>query len=407
MKNKKMTKVLVGALLAGCVFGGWHYWQKDKLDPEYQKELDAIVKDRELSGSEIRKQRITEWYVNLQVPEKPPREKWDAVHQQPQIMFTMKMPKYGDLYTMNMNGTDVRLLVTQKELGGWVEVHGPSRPMRSPDGRYVTLTYRSRMFSYDCALYDLKTQEVTALGSGRCVSYHWMPDSRSVYFMNAELQRYDVVTKQLENVRPKANSELGDVSYSEHAGSYFISLEQDRLVQALSRKLKEKTPDEGTSILFRLSDMAYLGRKNYYDEACEAGQSYSLDRRSFTCANRRGPMNYYHIDAPAQVAGQSPQRWIIQEGKWFLSEEMRLITRYRQSDEDCPLSALNYYYQVAENSPGQGELIGGFSLYLPLHLREGFNQRDWRPFFPPLPTTVQYQESLQRQLKQLKEYGRG
>ncbi|MHC6530201.1 hypothetical protein ACX806_22225, partial [Vibrio proteolyticus] len=105
-------KILISAAVAAVVVigAGTSFWySKPKLDPEVQKRIDLIVMDRELNPWGNRKDRIPDWKILAKMPKNPPLEQWDAVHEQPQVMFNYG--KNNTIYTMNINGTDIRKLL--------------------------------------------------------------------------------------------------------------------------------------------------------------------------------------------------------------------------------------------------------------------------------------------------------
>ncbi len=116
---------MAGAL----VLGGCDASPSSPYDAKYMETLDLIVKYREFSKAKNAKTRINSWNLDVDIPDNPPLETWDAQHEMPQLMMMLRNPQNNvvlGLYSMNLNGTNVRTLVTTQEIGGVVEVKGLS-----------------------------------------------------------------------------------------------------------------------------------------------------------------------------------------------------------------------------------------------------------------------------------------
>ncbi|MGF1724428.1 cell wall metabolism sensor histidine kinase WalK, partial [Photobacterium nomapromontoriensis] len=122
--NRKTKILLVGAAIGGGLAAGGVYLSNNTpYDDVYMNRLDLITLAREIYGIK----HTPTWEIVVDVPDNPPQEKWNTQHNMPQLITTIQNPDHG-LYTMNMNGTDVRLLFTAKEIGGNIESKGLSRP---------------------------------------------------------------------------------------------------------------------------------------------------------------------------------------------------------------------------------------------------------------------------------------
>ncbi|MGF1727928.1 hypothetical protein [Photobacterium nomapromontoriensis] len=318
----------------------------------------------------------------------------------PQLITTIQNPDHG-LYTMNMNGTDVRLLFTAKEIGGNIEIKGLSRPSRSPDGRYIITAYRPEAFQYNCVIFDLKTRQAHQLGPSRCHSFDWQADSQAVYFTGGQswqqALRYDVTIGTATPLSPPPESELGELNYDTDFVSGWRSPDGKHLIRQLSYYAMLRVTDSKNQAVFTLPNMEYLGREAHYAKGCNKGLAFSADHSTFTCNTIGDTFSYYRFATPKVVAGIAPQRWIVQEGQWFMSEDSNDITRLRQPEEDSPLSAVRYTY----TGKGKGPLdviAGYFSMSISQNLRDDYNRRDFSAFFPPLPSPDMYWESAYRQL---------
>lgn len=405
MDKMTLVKWLVAVLMVGALAACG--WEDLKLDPKYQEKLDLVVWSREISQHKNAKTRIPSWKIDLNVPDHPPREQWDAVHSQPQIMFKLNNPS-TNLYIMNMNGSDIRLIATMEELGGPAAIQGQSRPTRSPNGRYIVTGFHVG-FGYGCALIDLKEREVTNLRTGNCREVYWSVDSKSAYFVASYIEglvRLDVVSKKakalkLLNELPDGIDYLGDIL------RFTLSADRSYAVGTLHPDIIAEQPELGRELIFSIPEFKFIERRNYLAEGCDLVHK-SLDEKSFTCLSRGENMEYYHVDEPRKVAGISPRKWIIKDKTWSWKESSMMITRMRTDGENSPLPALNYLYRLPKSLEGKINYSGaGLALYLPEHLKPIYHNIDLAQFFPPLPTHAEYQASFVRQLKEQEENKRG
>ena len=403
MGIKSKIMLGIGGLAVACgLVAGYSFLNKQpQVDEEYMKKLDVIVELRERYG---RKDRLHSWKLYLDLPEVPIREQWNAEHSMPQIMPRIKYPgdKNYSLYSMNMNGTDLRLMMTPEEIGGSIEMRGLSRPSRSPDGRFVLLSVAYGFFTFNCVVYDLKDQKAFEIGNDRCLQFEWLDDGSAAYFaMGGEAWRFDAATKTAEMLMPEEGSYNEELDYDRFYGMR-LSSDKQYLIRTVPYQEAEKNPDIGAYGVFKLPEMAYLGRSDYYTEECDNGLAHSIDRKYFTCTTTGSKANYYDLDNVQEVVGVAPQRWIIQDNRWFMPDNSHSVIRVRDQ-ENTEIPALRYIYKVETGF----DLAAALGFYLPKNLRDDFEQRDFREFFPPLPTPEVYEKAKQIMLDRVaKESGR-
>ncbi len=138
-------------------------------------------------------------------------EQWDApeILTSPRLQFTWVKP--GDemhqvgIWTMKFDGTDLRELVTPKELMPEHLMQGILRPdvplVRSPNNRYIPYAV-SHAGQYERRILDLKTNEVTVIvdGGGQ-PRFQWFKGSRFLTFSGpSPLMQYDLENKTLTDI---------------------------------------------------------------------------------------------------------------------------------------------------------------------------------------------------------------
>jgi hypothetical protein len=138
-------------------------------------------------------------------------EQWDdpEILTTPRLQFTWVKP--GDerhqvgIWTMKFDGTDLRELVTPKELMPEHLMQGILRPdvplVRSPNNRYIPYAV-SHAGQYERRILDLKTKEVTVIvdGGGQ-PRFQWFKGSRFLTFSGpSPLMQYDLENKTLTDI---------------------------------------------------------------------------------------------------------------------------------------------------------------------------------------------------------------
>ncbi|MDN3681093.1 hypothetical protein QWZ04_12245 [Vibrio tapetis subsp. quintayensis] len=402
-----MASGLVIAGLTGCGE------PEPEVDLVYQKRLDYIVYNHEFRDYGTKANRDDflskppSWTLLLKIPETPIIEVWDAKHDQPQVMFT-----YGrdaTVYTMNLNGTDVRQLLHRDELG---ELPYRGFTQRSPNGRYLALNYYASV-AQSCAVYDLKMREVVAKVDS-CFSATFTQDSEQFYFTESrQVQKIDLETRKKSYVFDGPIHVGNEVFYPKrHQRGFALDEKNDRFIWTVSPKDNRGEVIQIAQLVFKLSDMSLIGKQSYLSEDCQTGFGRNPVSNYFVCSNKgknrvKGVSHKYNdiysfID-PSKVVEEAPyeMRVILQKQKWYAERFGHALLRFRQQDEPGMFDRLKYHYVfiTADRSSGYYQL-NKLNYFIPPKIAKDFANYDLRPFFPTIPTQEQYDESLQRQLKE-------
>ncbi|MGI0115274.1 hypothetical protein [Zooshikella sp. RANM57] len=142
-----------------------------------------------------------------------------ASYDQPRIQFLWIPPQAKNrrqltLWSIKLDGSDLRHVATAKELYGDYRhsVVISSKPVRSPDNRYIIYTFISD--KKRIVLLDLVTRERKVIDEGvASAHFTWYPDSQRVIINRAyETKVFSLKTGQ-----------LSAIDYQENAGLYLIN----------------------------------------------------------------------------------------------------------------------------------------------------------------------------------------
>ncbi|MFW7526312.1 hypothetical protein ACODM8_19550 [Vibrio ostreicida] len=395
----KKTRLALSTVLVLALAAGGAYWlSQPQVDPEYQKRLDFIVESREFGRARAHAAKLPHWGIVFSIPENPPVEVWNAVHQQPQVMFS-----YGDdndVYTMNLNGTDARLLLSRKELG-----HIPYRgfTQRSANGRYLALEYFG-VVGKDCAVFDLKTREVIAKVDA-CFNATFSEDSQSFYYIDTRQPqplKLDLDSRMTSPVFEGPVTTLDNVTYYPTGVTNALALDEvnDRFIWTVRYPAKKLGEFQREQLVFRLSDMSLIGKQAYLSERCETGYTRGPVAEYLMCS-KGASYALYSFTNPSHKLEEAPERYVLQRGQWYAKRSGNRLLRYRQPDEQGMFDGITYYYVMfTGEGPGKYWKPINNNYYIPAAIRKDFKQYDLRPFFPPIPTQAEYDQSYQRQLRE-------
>ncbi|MEI8593787.1 hypothetical protein [Photobacterium sp. Hal280] len=213
--KKKLLAYSLGALCVGAI--AYPAWKmiKEKLayDKDYQKQLTSLVKAVEIKRWKTRTD-ILSWRINASIPEDIEYEVWDEQYEIPRILF--KARKSGDfyyhLYSMGIDGKDVKLVATREDFGSDIWPLGYfTRPNRSPDGRYIISTSNDK--SFGCTLYDIDKRKGHSFASGRCFVESWTDDGRvAIININAETALLTLKSKELKYIKYIYSQDFDDAN---------------------------------------------------------------------------------------------------------------------------------------------------------------------------------------------------
>lgn len=152
----------------------------------------------------------TENYIRYGVNiENVQKEQWDDPTQfdSDRIQFSMSINEGRyDLYSMKLDGTDLRLVATEDELvnnDGRIRSHQQMR--RSKDGRYISYL-KSSESCFGCShrmVMDLKTREAKYLGKGNILnSFTWSKvENKLLFNIEGVFHYYYPDTQKLEKLK--------------------------------------------------------------------------------------------------------------------------------------------------------------------------------------------------------------
>ncbi|NAW55943.1 hypothetical protein, partial [Vibrio sp. V36_P2S2PM302] len=318
-------KILISAAVAAVVVigTGTSYWySKPKLDPEVQKRIDIIVKGREWNPYGNGKERTPSWKIVTKIPENVPLEKWDTVHKQPQIMF--HYGRDGTVYTMNMNGTDVRQLLHRDELG---ELPYRGADLRSPNGRYLSLRYYTGLANFTCAIFDLKERK-TIKKMNSCANASFSQDSQYFYYLDAGVAhrqpiKLDLTTGKASNLLPEKVTIKGTAYYpATQTQTFMINEVLNLLIWSGAKR------DSGGDIVkrvqagFDLKTLKIVEVKSYLAPACQDGFDYNPNRDYFICGYKTREENkVFSSSEPAFEIENAPARNVIKLNAWYFDSK--------------------------------------------------------------------------------------
>ncbi len=155
-----------------------------------------------------------------------------AQWQGPRIQYLGRYPegsKNYAVYSMKLDGSDLRLAWAQKPEKKHEQGEISHPPSRSPDNRWLTLSFTSMKGLYR-AIVDLQTGQFDIMypEGGGPPSFTWTNDSKNVlYWADGKLLKYNVESKQ--------NETLPDTI---KGGSIYLLKDQQTLLSVRSRVLQ-------------------------------------------------------------------------------------------------------------------------------------------------------------------------
>ncbi|UTZ44258.1 TolB family protein [Vibrio campbellii] len=387
-----MKKIIIGStivtvLLAGA--GVLHWQSKPQMSEAYKRNLGYIVTSTLFSKQRESLSKIRGWQIDIETLEGVPKEEWNAKHTQPQVMFN-----YGPdstIYTMNLDGTDVRVLLHRNEFGELPA--GGNNIKRSPDGRYLAFRYYGA--GVNCAVYDLKKRE-TIVKAELCTSATFTQDSKEFYFTDSDSrnpQRLELESRNRSDVFQSAiHVDKETFNPLRDGYGFFIDQFNDRFIYKVSKidEAGKRGPDQ--QLVFRFSDMSLLGKKEYLSPECLYHFTKGALQKYLAC-NQFKPYDLYSLEDPQKKIEQVPERYVLQQGKWYAKLFGNRVVRLKQPGEAGMFDGLSYNYAL---KTGDGEFdydrLYWLYLYIPSDMYKNFENMDLRPFMPAIPTKAQFDE---------------
>lgn len=400
-------KLLISAAVAAMVVigAGTSFWySKPKLDPEVQKRIDLIVMDRELNPWGNRKDRIPDWKILAKMPKNPPLEQWDEVHEQPQVMFNYG--KNNTIYTMNINGTDIRKLLDRDKLG---ELPASGYNMRSPDGRYLSIHYFYGLANFTCLIFDLKERKIVNKLSS-CGRAKFSNDSQYYYYSDSspihrQPIRITLDTGKSDDLMPDDFVINGATYYpSTETQTFMVNKELNLLIWSGAKENPGGEIIDRVQAGFDLKTLKLKEVKNYLMPDCQDGFDYNPNREYFICGySTRNENKIFSTSEPTIEIENALLRNVIKPNAWYFEPKGNQLLRYRQPNEVGIFDKIKYYYEIDVADDKDTYRLNFLNVFIPEYLASQFDTFDLKSFFPAIPTQEQYDESYQRQLKDRKE----
>lgn len=156
---------------------------------------------------------------------------------EPRIMFSLYKPDYKDqrapnpsLHSMRFDGTDIRLILRSDEIAGDIG-HGfmYHRAVRSPNNRYIALSFDGGGGKLTKVLFDLQKGSRTVLVKGGAKSnFIWTHDSENlIFYVDDRQKNYHIPTKTLTDRKIVYSS--GGSLYLLNDGKTFMAARYNRL----------------------------------------------------------------------------------------------------------------------------------------------------------------------------------
>ncbi len=360
----------------------------------------------------------TGWYIKVADSRKAPLAKWDELPEQPQIITQIwrhEDRKKAGLYTMNLDGSNLQMLLTPEETGGLVSWLQRTRPFRSPNGRYIFFDMGLFETTKSCAWADLKTREIVRFG-GACLFGGWLPDSSKAYvYVDFDIQEFDSQTMTLSRLPLKSDYprsrdiDRTGMTEEQHSKIIFDTPENVRLTgdgktllvnikaHYMIDKLNRKA--EPRLYQYKIGDWQHYSLADYYPKECDLNKLvlWREDGHAFVCDTEQGKRSFSTADLSQSYPLAKDAVYVLQHNVLAGDKPANiLLRRNRQQNEQSPIDKLRYFYSPKV----KGDDISGFSLYIPPHLVDDFDHYNLVDTLPPLPTHKQYQDAYDKYFEQ-------
>ncbi|MEL6117915.1 hypothetical protein P0Y67_22220 [Photobacterium sp. SP02] len=390
--KKKLLAYSVGALCVGAI--AYPAWKmiKEKISyhKDYQEQLDLIVELIEIERLKTRDDAIS-WRLNITIPEQLEYEKWDEDNEIPRVLFKArkKGEKYSNLFSMGIDGKDVKLVATYEDFGSKILPFGYfTSPNRSPSGRYIISTSHKKDYGYGCTLYDLKERVGYRFASGRCFVESWI-DNEKIALVNNDGQSAEL---KLDSAGLVYLKDIYGYDFDDANNRFFLI---DKNKKAIS-KIKNDNDflasvnGVGEQIIYDMPGFKKPEKGSFLSGECNSGGVFGVSDNLFTCNYDRQNFvyNVYSTDKPKEIVGQSLGFRVIKLGSWGMQDGF--IYRIIKTHEKTPLKIIKYYYEASNKY----EIKVYDDLYVSQKMQEDFYKLNLSKYFPDLPTKEKYDETL-------------
>ncbi|CAE6940492.1 hypothetical protein JHL08_25610 [Vibrio campbellii] len=389
-----MKKIIIGSTIVAVLVAGAgvaHWQSKPQMDKNYKTNLSYIIENLSFGKHTGEVAKIRGWRIVIDPLEGAPVEEWNATHTQPQVMFN-----YGsdsNMYTMNLDGSDVRLLLSRDEVG---ELPEGGNTQRTADGRYVAFNYSS-FGGRHCLVYDLKNREILAKMDA-CHSGTFTLDSSKYYYLN--FQDGNPYFLDLKTKKPKHTFEgelevNGEIwNPSKDGVAFIIDQLNGRFIYSVAKRDGRGERGKVKQLVFSFPEMTFINQEKYVADQCQEGYTRGPIYSYMMCGDRK-PYELFSFQTPNEKLEESPERYPLQRGKWYARAYGNRLLRLKQPEEVGMFDGLSYYYAL---KIGSGEFdykkLNRINFYIPADIYEDFENMDLRPFMPAIPTKAQFDELL-------------
>ncbi|UTM59796.1 hypothetical protein L4174_017135 [Photobacterium sp. CCB-ST2H9] len=399
MKINKIVVILMFLTSLSILFFWFFKYLSNKYEEEkdFNEQLSLLVESIEIKKWST-KLSPAYWEIKVYIPEHVEYEQWDQEYDMPRLLFRArkKGEKAYNIYSMNLNGTDIKLVATHKDFGGafWPR-RGINKPSRSPDGRFIITTLFNKGFW--CTKFDIKEKISIRFAPHDCRVDYWSSDSKTALISNSGKSGFlDVDSNKIAFFEDQYGND-----FEKGNGRLFTMGNGNKMFSKITEEnnFTQKIKGDGKQVIYDMPGFKNPIRDNVLPEECADGGYYSADRKYFTCGYDEGNEKYpvYQMDNPKQRAFQSFGFWVIQPGQWAFQDER--LYRVIRNNEQSVFKSIVYYYEISE----EYEMLVYDDIYLSKDILDKFEQVDLTGYFPRLPTEEEYSEAYYK----MKFGGRG
>jgi len=343
---------------------------------------------------------VNSWVIEAHLPKQPERIQWDAEYEMPRVMFLGKNrdgDKSHSLWSMNINGTDIKLMVSNEEI-----INLRMRELNvSPNGRYFFINSEHEGFYYKCYLYDLKEQKATFISDHECGGVLWTDENYNAVLFNGWGPA--IVTMADKKIHRTKEVLKGADDYGiKKARGMRLSVDKTKLVRATSRNSNYFYHDgedygPGDFIVYDVNTFEYIDKLDYFPKGCDGFMYDSVDKQYFTCNKNytfysKGIVGFhvYEIKPPFNKVGEAIGVKVVQLNVLNSNLESFLY-RERKANENSPINRVRYSYRYSNYGKASTT-----DYYISPNLVENYSERDFTPFLPPLPSVSEVAEAKRR-----------
>ena len=386
-----MKRFTLGLVVVSTLFSSysWSNDEENNIPLDEQQQIDQMVEERSFPKfkGESTETRVTknpmDWELYVDMSGEHPLEKWDAQHEQPQLMFYYQ--PLSAFYIMNLNGSDVRKLPINEEIPRFYNSDGV---LRSPTGQY---------FSQNRSLYDLKTGDKLAIEELSRV-YSFSADGISAYVAINNLP-YKLNLQSLEKTPMLPESvEIKGITSSPKKRNRGVIVDEtnDRFYWIA---------EQGNYYYYttyRLSDASIDERRIEGDCKYDDGDEVKNEVDKFVLCGL-GKRAGNHISTDPLSYDYNDFQWITKNKVWESGKPSRplKVVRNKQPEESGWFDKVVYHYSFY-NTEREDVIVPNdlsASIFISQSSLEKINSTNLASFFPAIPTRADYEESYQRQFK--------